>query len=273
MKIVVFDLDETLGYFVEFGIFWDSLDKYLREYKKQHEDLSQNYFNKILDLYPEFLRPNIISILNYLKNKKYSKCCNGMMIYTNNQGPKKWAQQIVAYFEKKINFKIFDQIIAAFKVDGKRIEICRSSHDKSLNDLIKCTKLPLHSEICFLDDSFYPNMANKNVYYINVKPYVHDIKYETMIERFMNSSIGSKLVKNEESDIFKTYMLKFFEVYNYTLQEKSEQENNIDKILSKQIMIHLQEFFNKTAKNINKISINKTRKNDIYKKNKTSRIY
>ena len=116
-------------------------------------------------------------------------------------------------------------------------------------------------------------MSNKNVYYINVKPYVHDVKYETMIERFMNSSIGSKLVKSEEREIFKTYMLKFFEVYNYTLQEKSEQENNIDKILSKQIMIHLHEFFDKTAKNKPKISINKTRKNDIYKKNKTSRVY
>ncbi len=29
MKIVVFDLDETLGYFVECGIFWDCLNKYL----------------------------------------------------------------------------------------------------------------------------------------------------------------------------------------------------------------------------------------------------
>ena len=28
-KIVVFDLDETLGYFVEFGIFWDSLKEYI----------------------------------------------------------------------------------------------------------------------------------------------------------------------------------------------------------------------------------------------------
>jgi hypothetical protein len=29
MKIVVFDLDETLGYFTEFGIFWDCLKNYL----------------------------------------------------------------------------------------------------------------------------------------------------------------------------------------------------------------------------------------------------
>ena len=30
MKIVVFDLDETLGYFTEFGIFWDSLSNYIK---------------------------------------------------------------------------------------------------------------------------------------------------------------------------------------------------------------------------------------------------
>ena len=30
MKIVVFDLDETLGYFTEYGIFWDSLENYLK---------------------------------------------------------------------------------------------------------------------------------------------------------------------------------------------------------------------------------------------------
>ena len=31
MKIVVFYLDETLGYFTELGIFWDSLENYKKE--------------------------------------------------------------------------------------------------------------------------------------------------------------------------------------------------------------------------------------------------
>ena len=70
MKIVVFDLDETLGYFTEFGIFWDGLINYSKV--KNKSSLTQSDFNDILDLYPEFLRPNIINILNYLKNKKNS---------------------------------------------------------------------------------------------------------------------------------------------------------------------------------------------------------
>ena len=153
MKIVVFDLDETLGYFTEFGIFWDCLNNYIKSENKKA--LTQENFNDILDLYPEFLRPNIINILSYLKTKKKSKCCHKMMIYTNNQGPKQWAHNIVSYFESKIKHKLFDQIISAFKINGTRMEICRTSHVKSHKDFIKCTKLPASAEICFLDDNFF----------------------------------------------------------------------------------------------------------------------
>ena len=44
-KYVVFDLDETLGYFTELGIFWDSLKSVLKK------NLNQIEFNKICDLY------------------------------------------------------------------------------------------------------------------------------------------------------------------------------------------------------------------------------
>jgi hypothetical protein len=47
--------------------------------------------------------------------------------------------------------------------------------------------------------------------------------------------------------------------------DKNINEYEIDKILGKQIMTHLQDFFNKSLKN-------KTRKNNI-KKNKTRRKY
>ena len=100
MKIVVFDLDETIGYFTQFGIFWDCLTNYLKETNQR--SLTQNDFDKTLDLFPEFLRPNIINILTYLKNKKQSKCCHSMMIYTNNTGPREWAQHIIKYLENKI---------------------------------------------------------------------------------------------------------------------------------------------------------------------------
>ena len=38
MKVVIFDLDETLGYFVEFGIFYDCLNRYLNKTKQELEN-------------------------------------------------------------------------------------------------------------------------------------------------------------------------------------------------------------------------------------------
>jgi hypothetical protein len=72
IKIVVFDLDETLGYFVELSIFLESLNSYIKTEKIEYE-LDQNDFNEVLDLFEEFIRPNIISVLNYLKYKKQTK--------------------------------------------------------------------------------------------------------------------------------------------------------------------------------------------------------
>lgn len=113
-KIVVFDLDETMGYFMELGMFWESLKAYIKHKQLKHS-IDQELFNKVLDLYPEFLRPNIINILNYLKKKKEKNHCHKLLIYTNNQGPVEWANYIMKYFEKKTNYSIFDKIIPTLK--------------------------------------------------------------------------------------------------------------------------------------------------------------
>lgn len=258
-KIVVFDLDETLGYFVEFGMFWDALQNFIKQ-QKILVTVDQILFNKVLELYPEFLRPNIINILNYLKQKKKTKSCNKLMIYTNNQGPEEWANQIQSYFETKIKYNLFDQIIKAFKIKGKQVELCRTSHTKKHTDLIRCTKIPETTEICFLDDAYHDGMVNDRVYYVNLKPYIHDLPFELMIERFIKSQIMSIDIEDE----FKTNMLQFMNQYRHTYVEKTKDAQNVDKILSKKILQHLQIFFNKksqnkTIRNSNK-NHNKTKK-------------
>ncbi len=242
-KIVVFDLDETLGYFVEFGIFWDSLKEYIQT-NKINCSLNQDFFNKVLDLYPEFLRPNIINILRYLKKKKISNKCSKLMIYTNNQGPKEWAHHIVKYFESKIDFKIVDQIIAAFKVRGQVVEVCRTTHLKTHKDFIKCTKMPPNTEICFLDDVFYPDMSNEKIYYINLKPYIYDLEFDTMIDRFLNANICSI----SDPTLCREQILNVAKKYHYIYLDKSAAEFNVDKIVSKKILHHLHTFFNKVEK-------------------------
>ena len=244
-KIVVFDLDETLGYFSEFGMFWYGLIDFIKIYNIDI-NVDQDLFNSILDLFPEFLRPNIINILNYLKRKKMVKHCNKLMIYTNNQGPEEWAQQIQKYFETKMNYRLFDQIIKAFKIKGKQVELYRTSHMKNHTDLISCTKIPETTEICFLDDVFHPGMVNDRIYYINIKPYIYDIPFDTMIDRLVNSQIFIKIDQNVLENM-KSYILKYMKNYNYTYVEKTKDAQDIDKILSKQILYHLHIFFNKTT--------------------------
>lgn len=245
-KIVVFDLDETLGYYVEFGMFWDALQEFIKT-NKSPIIIDQQLFNKALDLYPEFLRPNIITILNYLKQKKTAKHCHKLMIYTNNQGPDEWAQQIQAYFESKVKYNLFDQIIKAFKIRGKQVEICRTSHMKNHGDLIRCTKIPETTEICFLDDVFHPGMVDDRVYYINLKPYTHDLPFEIMIERFIKSGIIEELELDTNTNTidFTQYMLTHMKKYRHTYVEKTKEAQSVDKVLSKKILQHLQAFFNK----------------------------
>ena len=67
LKVLVFDLDETIGDFKDLELLWNTI---------QHYSSNKNNFNlfkELLDLYPEFLRFGIISILEFLYQKKKGK--------------------------------------------------------------------------------------------------------------------------------------------------------------------------------------------------------
>ena len=250
MKIVVFDLDETLGYFSELSILWDCFDNYIKNETKYNKLSKQDFFY-LLDIFPEFLRPNIINILKYLKEQKIKNKCNHIMIYTNNQGEKEWINNIKYYFEEKINYHLFDKIISAFKINGVHIELCRTTHNKCMKDFIKCTKLAPNAELCFIDDVFHPNMVADNVYYIHINPYTHDLLYTEMINRVIKSNYFNKYIKN--NDDFYTKMLELYKEYNYIEIEKSKQEYEIDKILGKKILNHIKIFFKENNNKTHKI--------------------
>jgi hypothetical protein len=233
-KVVVFDLDETLGYFGEFGRFCNLLDDFYKNSNK-----SYSIFNDLLDLYPEFIRPNIINILKYLLEKKKENKCQAVMIYTNNTGEKKWAQHITGYFENKLKSKIFEQIIGAFKINGKIVEINRTTHDKCVDDFFRCTKLSPDIEICFIDDLFHPKMSTENVYYIHVKEYKYQIPYNEMVKRYLDSPLSND-IKNK--DVFKElFMCNIL----YEIVEKSKERHEIDVIVGKKMLEHIKEFFEK----------------------------
>lgn len=260
LKIVVFDLDETLGSFFEVGIFWSSLENYYG-----HNLFKEKLF-EVLDLFQEFLRPNIFKILEFIKLQKENNLCDHVMIYTNNQGPKSWVKMIGDYFNTKLEYELFDKIIAAFKINNKIIEMCRTSHDKSVTDLIRCTKIPPNTEICFIDDQFHSLMVDDNVYYINVKPYTFTMPFETMAERYFDKYLKKSEPNNRDDFIHS--IVTYMKNYNFIVRPKSDIEQKTDKVVSKQLLIHLENFFKKgraknTRKHKNKIKSKATRRRNM----------
>ena len=254
-KVIVFDLDETIGSFADLEILWNSLSEF--DFFKQ----SQDSFNMLLDLYPEFLRYGILNILDFLHYKKTKGHCYKLYIYTNNKFPRAWTSMIIRYLEQKQNVSgLFDQLICAFKINNVVIEPNRTSTAKTHTDLIRCSLLPKTSEICFIDDKYFEGMDSGRVYYIQPKPYFHMMLTSAIISRFCKS----KLADSSDNEVLQKYLYGKFDIINKTA--KSDDEIATDRTVSQKIMFHIQEFFhlttgcNKTQK-LRKYSIGKfTRK-------------
>jgi len=240
-KTIVFDMDETLGHFAELNMFWTSLKEYL--YLKnlsEHIVKKNNHtFFQLLDIYPEFLRPNILSILKYLKTKQENGDVDKVMIYTNNNGPKEWVLSIRDYFNAKLGYPIFDNVIAAFMVNGKIIEPKRTTFFKTYDDLVNCARLSKHAEVCFIDDQYHPHMINDKVYYIYTQPYVIRIDFAEMIARFLKANV-LPIPEHSEFTEFMLYKLK-----NYAYSVTKTAITDDDRQMSQEIIRYLQSFIRK----------------------------
>ena len=297
-RIIVFDMDETLGYFVELGMFWDAVQYFyvkrkmsrdtrmeIDEEKSIHMNdtvtggagsntnrnaiTSKEHFCKVLDLFPEFIRPDMAKMLEYILSKKNSNHCDKILIYTNNQGPKSWANLISYYFEYSLETPVFDKVISAFKVKGKHIELDRTTHDKTVDDLKRCAKLYQKTDICFIDDQFHPLMKSNNVYYINVKPYVYNLKYDEMAERYYNVFSNAFLDGIVDKAEFIKEITTFMNEFRYTITTKSVKELAKDKFISQRMMYHLRSFFNEVKQNKTikkKKAMSRNRKNSVKRK-------
>jgi hypothetical protein len=223
-KYAVFDVDETLGYFSQFGAFVDALNNYYSDFSRVVFD----NFNELLDLYPEFIRPNMIEILKYVSEKRREGACKGIIIYTNNQGPRVWVANISKYFDYKVGTKVFDHIIAAFKVNGKIVQEGRTTQNKTYDDLVRVANIPKTSEICFVDDLNHPGMRHPNVLYINVKPYVETLPTSTLIKRYLDSNLGKNILPQNREKFSKSIKKRMGvrDDSDYESSTKSQIESN-----------------------------------------------
>jgi hypothetical protein len=255
-KVIVFDLDETLGSFMDLEVLWN----FLKDIPKVTVQ-----FNDLLDLYPEFLRYGILNILDFLYQKKLLHECEKIYIYTNNQCSTEWPSMIASYFDYKLKTKepMFDKIIYAFKINEKHVELSRRSHEKTHGDFIRCTLLPKKTEICFLDNTEFEGMKHGNIYYIQPPSYYHRLSHKTIIDRFILSKIAENIGDN--------YKLKFYQNAFDIFPGIGDKINDIvaitekDVFVSQKMMYHIKEFFflskkKRLTKKIRSHNIRKTRK-------------
>jgi len=289
-KVVAFDVDETLGNFSQFSYFGHTLGQYFNK-----PDIMYRYFNDLVDLYPEIIRPNMVRILDYIRKKKNVGVCSKVMIYTNNMGPDKWVAHIRSYFENKLRSMhphsggggggtrsagagaggllivppLFDHTIGGFKPQNERTAAAsasaypeRTTTHKTVNEFIRCGRLPADIEICFLDDVEHPKMVDERVYYIKLQAYHSYIPFEMFVVRFLNSALyrdvfshfqvpsiipgTSSAAKSQIISIeMNNLLVKIAEAAEYDVKANQRKVNprEIDEIISKYILYHLQQFF------------------------------
>jgi hypothetical protein len=241
-KVVVLDLDETIGSFTELYIMWCGI---------RHAMNTINVFNQLCELYPEFFRFGMITILEYLYAKKLQKECHQIFIYTNNQCPGKWVSLIGNYLDEKVrsSYKrkprqpLFDKIIGAFRINNKPIELCRTSHSKKMDDFIRCTLVSEQADICFIDDVHYPAMKGAKVYYICPRPYIHHLSASRIIKRLVKEEwLPPGLLRCS------SFWKDWFSVHQYKnkMSKKTNRKNKdeimLDLQISHKMIYHLKEF-------------------------------
>tara|TARA_B100001769_G_scaffold108853_1_gene84642 strand:- start:1520 stop:2314 length:795 start_codon:yes stop_codon:yes gene_type:complete len=249
---IVFDLDETLGYFSQSSELWNLLKTFFND-----TELNVEYLYSIFDLFPEIFRSKIFKILKMVKKKKQLGYCDYVMIYTNNNGPDYWVNYIKDYIHKKLKYNLFDQIIRAYKIKGKHIELCRTSHEKSYSDFLSCTKLPDNTKICFIDDVKHNHMYNKNVKYIYINPYRNYISFEIFCEKFFNKNKNLFISNKKKYNDFFKFINNNISQYDNEYSISNNIEKNINLLVYKKIYENIDKFI----KNKNKYTRRKKKYN------------
>ncbi len=246
--VIVFDLDQTIGYFTQLGVLIDSIETIRNKKLKLDE-----YF-QLFDLFPNIFRKGMMKTFSYLKTKKQKNNKLKVIIYTNNMGPKYWVHNIRKYIESKINYKLFNKTVAAWKVGNKIYEKKRTSHNKRYDDLLNCCNLKKKDKIIFFDDFIHNYMMNNKITYIHNKPYKYDYKFENMVNKIFTSNLNVSLKLNSKNAILE-------EINKYKYQCTTNKKNFKENEFINHIKVFLKEHKkNNSKKKVKQKKTNKTQK-------------
>ena len=186
-KNIVFDFDETIGYF-------EQIIEMIRHTKKTSKLEVFEFFN----LFPLVFRTNIFDIFNYIVRLKKEKKIKSVILYSNNNNDV-FIEYVLSYIHEALNFSLFDLSISLNQTHNK---------NKNLPDLLNYSNglLNKKSSIFFIDDKEYDHMKSIK-YYIKCESY----KYV-----YSNSSIKDKL----NIDLNSSYKSKIISQSIYTIISK-----------------------------------------------------
>jgi hypothetical protein len=148
-KIIVFDLDQTLGFFdqIVYIINQTRLERYA----------------PLFELFPEIFRPQLFELLHSLALLKKNKRLKAIVLYTNNRN-EDFVQQVIQYIHVKLGCSLFEPIITYHSAE-------RTTKEKNYHDLFDCIKDGSTHLFCFVDDKYHEQMKHVNIYYIHSEAY------------------------------------------------------------------------------------------------------
>jgi len=244
-KVITLDLDETIGSFSHLHILWNGIMRFYNKNGLSENDKEQLFF-QLFDLYPEFLRYDILHILTYLCKKQKENVVQ-LYLYTNNKCGYHWVDMIVKYLQYKISVSsIFNRTICAFKIGSRIVEPDRSTNNKTYSDLINCTKIGKNTQICFLDDAYHEEMIKDNIYYIQPKVYYHCLKISHILSRYFGSPLFTLFERKTSmnNDSYKAFLIDWFSFNNADKYILSYENYDLEreKEISRKILYYIKEF-------------------------------
>jgi hypothetical protein len=160
-KTILFDLDQTLGFFEQMIHIMN------------YSDLT---CHELLTLFPEFFRPLLVDFLKGLIPHKHSGKIKSILIYSNNNN-ETFVKSVIDSLHVFLGEVLFDDVIT---LNDPR----RKKRQKDYHDLLSIQEGSLdHSILCFVDDKRHPLMNHPNVVYIQCEGYRYYIKHASVLDR------------------------------------------------------------------------------------------
>jgi hypothetical protein len=175
---IIFDLDETIGFFKQFVFILNIA-----------EATTTPDYDMYFELFEECFRPHIFDIFRFILKKRQSKHLKYIILYTNNKQDF-FIQKVIRYMNKKTKAVCFDYIIT---FNTKRLH-----KHKSYEDLLHCVPtLSRNDELLFIDDKAHTYMKHPKVVYFKCEKYIRQWTREriqkTLSSILTDTTVAQKL--------------------------------------------------------------------------------